>query len=172
MAARVRFKGDHLLIFFTICTVIEANRHSAVAKISPTPHEKKVSDLEGETAWRRERRGCGASHFQIAHNAAHTTTNVVASVSVARWEGIFVPPVWSTMRLAVTPIPHKLEKSTLRIPLPESYGGPAVVHVTDVPSDDKVAYGKYLADIGHCMECHTPMTRRSSGYGAAWSRWT
>src|ERR1700733_10182899 len=101
MAARVRFKGDHLLIFFTICTVIEANRHSAVAKISPTPHEKKVSDLEGETAWRRERRGCGASHFQIAHNAAHTTTNVVASVSVARWEGIFVPPVWSTMRLAV-----------------------------------------------------------------------
>ena len=58
---------------------------------------------------------------------------------------------------SVTPIPHKLEKSTFRIPLPESYG-PAVVHVTDVPSDDKVAYGKYLADIGHCMECHTPMT--------------
>jgi hypothetical protein len=101
MAARVRFKGDHLFILFTICAVIEANRHSAVAKISPTSHEKEVSDLEGETSWRRERGGCGASHFQMAHNAAHTTTNVVASISVVRYEGIFVPPVWSALRLAV-----------------------------------------------------------------------
>ena len=38
---------------------------------------------------------------------------------------------------SVTPIPHKLEKSTFHIPLPERFG-PAVVHVTDVPSDDKV----------------------------------
>ena len=84
MAARIRFKGDYLLIVFTICAVIEANRHSAVAKIGPTSHEKKVRDIEGETSWRRQRGGCGASHFQIAHNAAHTTTNVVASISVAR----------------------------------------------------------------------------------------
>ena len=82
MAARIRFKGDHLLKFFTIRAVIEANRHSAVAKISPTSHEKKVSDLEGETSWRRG--GCGASHFQIAHIAAHTITSVVASISVVR----------------------------------------------------------------------------------------
>ena len=25
--------------------------------------------------------------------------------------------------------------------------------------DDKLAYGEYLANIGHCMECHSPMVR-------------
>ena len=82
MAARIRFKGDYLLIVITICAVIEANRHPTIVKISPTSHESKVSDLEGETSWRRG--GCGASHFQIAHIAAHTITSVVASISVVR----------------------------------------------------------------------------------------
>ena len=59
---------------------------------------------------------------------------------------------------SVKPINHKVEKSTFKVPLPESYGA-TVTHVTDVAADDKVAYGKYLADIGHCMECHTPMVR-------------
>ena len=34
---------------------------------------------------------------------------------------------------------------------------------------DKVAYGKYLADIGHCMECHTPRSEKglvSAQWGA------
>jgi mono/diheme cytochrome c family protein len=59
---------------------------------------------------------------------------------------------------SVKPISHKVEKSTFKIPLPDNYG-PAVVHVADVPSGNTAAYGKYLADIGHCMECHTPMVR-------------
>ena len=59
---------------------------------------------------------------------------------------------------AVKPVSNKVEKSTFKIPLPASYG-PTVGHVVDVPSGDKVVYGKYLADIGHCMECHTPMVK-------------
>jgi mono/diheme cytochrome c family protein len=33
-----------------------------------------------------------------------------------------------------------------------------VGNVADVPQDDKIAYGGYLAGpLGHCVECHTPM---------------
>ena len=47
--------------------------------------------------------------------------------------------------------------SVYRIPLPPSYG-PPVTHVADVPRDDPVAYGGYLAGpVAHCLECHTPM---------------
>lgn len=59
---------------------------------------------------------------------------------------------------AAKPISHSVEKSTFKIPLPESYG-PMISHVADVPRDDTIAYGKYLANIGHCMECHTPMAK-------------
>ena len=58
---------------------------------------------------------------------------------------------------SVKPIDHRVEKSTYKIPLPPSYG-PPVVHVPDVPVSDKIAYGHYLANIAHCMECHTPMS--------------
>ena len=57
---------------------------------------------------------------------------------------------------SVKPIAHRVEKSSYRIPLPPSYG-PPVVQVADVPPSNKVAYGHYLANIAHCMECHTPM---------------
>ena len=56
---------------------------------------------------------------------------------------------------AAKPVRHVVEKSTYRIPLPPAYG-PPVGHVADVPKTDRLAYGRYLADIGHCMECHTP----------------
>lgn len=59
---------------------------------------------------------------------------------------------------SVKPISHQVEKSTFKIPLPENYG-PTVAHVADVSSADKLSYGKYLADIAHCMECHSPMTK-------------
>ena len=58
---------------------------------------------------------------------------------------------------SVKPIEHRVEKSTYKIPLPPSYG-PTVTHVADVPMSNKVAYGHYLANIAHCMECHTPMS--------------
>ena len=57
---------------------------------------------------------------------------------------------------SVTPISRKVEKSTYQIPLPDSYG-PPVTDLADVPGGNKVEHGRYLAEIGHCMECHTPM---------------
>jgi mono/diheme cytochrome c family protein len=57
---------------------------------------------------------------------------------------------------SVTPISRKVEKSSYQIPLPDSYG-PPVTDVADVPGGNKVEHGRYLAEIGHCMECHTPM---------------
>ena len=39
-------------------------------------------------------------------------------------------------------------------PLPASYG-PAVKSVKAPPASNTVKYGEYLANIGHCMHCHT-----------------
>ena len=55
----------------------------------------------------------------------------------------------------VKPVDHKVEKSVYAIRLPQDYG-PVVTHVADVPRSDKVAYGQYVASLGHCMLCHTP----------------
>jgi mono/diheme cytochrome c family protein len=55
------------------------------------------------------------------------------------------------------PIRAESPKSVYRIPLPPRYG-PPVGTVAEVPRDDKVKYGEYLAGpLGHCIECHTPM---------------
>jgi mono/diheme cytochrome c family protein len=48
-----------------------------------------------------------------------------------------------------------VEKSKYNMPLPPNYG-PPVKNVKAPSASDKRRYGKYLADIGHCMECHTP----------------
>jgi mono/diheme cytochrome c family protein len=56
---------------------------------------------------------------------------------------------------AQPPVANVVPKSVYRIPLPPSYG-PPVKNVKAPPASDKVRYGKYLADIAHCMECHTP----------------
>ncbi|MES2535960.1 MAG: c-type cytochrome [Pseudomonadota bacterium] len=48
-----------------------------------------------------------------------------------------------------------VEKSKYNMPLPPNYG-PAVKNVRAPSPKDKVRYGEYLANIGHCMECHTP----------------
>ncbi len=54
----------------------------------------------------------------------------------------------------VKPIHNEVPPSKYDIPLP-GYG-PPVEHVADVPRDDPVKYGEYLAGpIGHCMDCHT-----------------
>jgi mono/diheme cytochrome c family protein len=59
----------------------------------------------------------------------------------------------------VPPIQNSLPQSVYNIPLPESYG-PPVETVSDVPRDDSLAYGRYVANaLGHCMECHTPMSK-------------
>jgi mono/diheme cytochrome c family protein len=59
---------------------------------------------------------------------------------------------------AVKPIQHQVEKSSYKIPLPASYG-PPVAHVADTPRQNHLAYGHYLSNIGHCMECHTPQVK-------------
>ncbi len=57
------------------------------------------------------------------------------------------------------PVKIATRKSVYKMPLPPAYS-PPVGATTDVPRTDKVAYGAYLAGpLGHCMECHTPMTK-------------
>lgn len=56
---------------------------------------------------------------------------------------------------AQPPVRHVVKKSIYNFPLPPNYG-PPVAHVSAPPSTDTLNYGKYLADIGHCMDCHTP----------------
>lgn len=57
------------------------------------------------------------------------------------------------------PVRNATRKSVYKMPLPPAYG-PPVGSIPDVPRTDKVAYGAYLAGpAGHCIECHTPMTK-------------
>lgn len=54
----------------------------------------------------------------------------------------------------VPAVRNEVPPSEFKIPLP-GYG-PLVEHVPDVPRDDPVKYGEYLAGpVGHCMDCHT-----------------
>ena len=60
----------------------------------------------------------------------------------------------------VKPVKNKVPDSVYRMPLPPSWG-PPVSGVKAPPRSDKVAYGGYLAGpVGHCVECHTPMTAK------------
>jgi mono/diheme cytochrome c family protein len=52
-------------------------------------------------------------------------------------------------------VKNAVPKSTYNMPLPPSYG--AAIKAVQAPAmSNKVKYGEYLANIGHCMECHTP----------------
>lgn len=59
---------------------------------------------------------------------------------------------------AQPPVKHVVPKSTYNFPLPPNYG-PPVEHVTAPAPGDTLKYGEYLANIGHCMECHTPRAK-------------
>jgi mono/diheme cytochrome c family protein len=50
----------------------------------------------------------------------------------------------------------KSPASQYKIPVPAGYG-PPVGHVEAPARQDKVAYGAYLASMGHCLLCHTPI---------------
>jgi mono/diheme cytochrome c family protein len=57
------------------------------------------------------------------------------------------------------PVKNDVGKSTYKIQLPAAYGTP-VTSVPAVDPSDKVAYGRYMAhNLGHCMDCHTPMVQ-------------
>jgi len=65
---------------------------------------------------------------------------------------------------SVPSVRHEVPRSVFEIPIPESYG-PPVGSVPDVPREDTVAYGRYLAGpVGHCIECHTPWTDEGVDY--------
>ncbi len=56
----------------------------------------------------------------------------------------------------VKPVVNKVPASKYRMKL---RAGHPVANVPDVPRSNKVAYGEYLVQIGHCMECHTTMDK-------------
>jgi mono/diheme cytochrome c family protein len=53
------------------------------------------------------------------------------------------------------PVRNVVAKSVYNMPLPPSYG-PPVETVAAPPASDRLKVGEYLAQIGHCMDCHTP----------------
>ncbi|MPY69979.1 MAG: c-type cytochrome [Alphaproteobacteria bacterium] len=63
----------------------------------------------------------------------------------------------------VKPVRNAVPKSAYRITLPPAWG-PPVVSVPEPDRGDRVAYGRYLAFAGHCMECHTPLSRGRRQY--------
>lgn len=60
---------------------------------------------------------------------------------------------------AQPPVRHIVTKSVYHIPLPPSYG-PPVANIQTPPATDMLKTGEYLANIGHCMDCHTPRDDR------------
>lgn len=50
---------------------------------------------------------------------------------------------------------NRVSASTYHMPTPASYG-PPIVSVPNPDQTGPVAYGAYLASLGHCMLCHTP----------------
>lgn len=56
---------------------------------------------------------------------------------------------------AQKPVTNAVPRSAYSLPLPPSYG-PPVSQVATPDPQNPVKYGEYLAQIGHCMECHTP----------------
>ncbi|MGI9402712.1 MAG: c-type cytochrome [Rhizobiaceae bacterium] len=56
----------------------------------------------------------------------------------------------------IEPVENEVPASVYNIPLPPAYG-PPVETVADIPREDTVEYGAYLAGpIAHCIECHSP----------------
>jgi mono/diheme cytochrome c family protein len=64
---------------------------------------------------------------------------------------------------SIKPIRNKVAKSVYRIKLPKSR--PRAGSVPEVPRNDKVKYGEYLAGpVGHCIACHTPRMKGGHDY--------
>lgn len=68
---------------------------------------------------------------------------------------------------AQSAVKHEVTPSVYRIALPPAYG-PPVDKVAAPPMSDKVRYGEYLANIGHCMDCHTPRDDKGMLIHAQW----
>lgn len=64
-------------------------------------------------------------------------------------------------------VKNVVPKSTYGFALPRNYG-PEVGGVKAPPRTNKVKYGEYLANIGHCMECHTPRDDKGMLVASKW----
>ena len=64
-------------------------------------------------------------------------------------------------------VKNAVAKSEYKIPLPPTYG-PAVKDVKTPSQKSTVQYGKHLAQIGHCLECHTPRDQKDQLVKAQW----
>jgi mono/diheme cytochrome c family protein len=69
---------------------------------------------------------------------------------------------------AQPPVKNVVPKSIYRGSPLSSNKPPPLGKVTAPPVTDKVAYGKYLADIAHCMECHTPRDEQGGLMDTSW----
>ena len=68
---------------------------------------------------------------------------------------------------SVPSVRHAVERPSYRITLPANWG-PPVSGQAGPPDGDPTLRGAYLAEVGHCMDCHTP--NRPGGGGRDWSR--
>lgn len=59
----------------------------------------------------------------------------------------------------VAPVANAVPETELPMELPPAWVEP-VASVPQPDNSDSLAYGEYLAQIGHCMECHTPRDER------------
>lgn len=60
-------------------------------------------------------------------------------------------------------------KSSYSIPLPPAYG-PPVESVSAPEQGVTPEYGEYLVALGHCMECHSPLTPTGPDWGEGFAR--
>jgi hypothetical protein len=80
----------HLLVFFTLGAVIEANHHAEIMEIGPLFDKNKVSDLERETFRQMAWRGGNAALCQIAHNSVQTIYDAVSIVGGVKYDAVSI----------------------------------------------------------------------------------
>ena len=56
----------------------------------------------------------------------------------------------------IAPTEHETPASIYKVPMPTTYG-PPVGSIAEPPRENPAVYGAYLAKLGHCMQCHTPI---------------
>lgn len=64
------------------------------------------------------------------------------------------------------PVKNKVPDPVYKIPLPHHAFPDSEKPYSEAMFKDKVKHGFYLATIGHCMECHTPMGPRGHNFAA------
>lgn len=59
---------------------------------------------------------------------------------------------------SVPAVRNEVPESVITMQLPPNWGPPVVEPIPDIPREDTLAYGRYLAHtVGHCTDCHTPL---------------